>query len=78
MPLLAALLLSLLLHSAVGAGPLPAVGAQPCSRRGLCRRLAQADVATPEVVSANAAHVDGSGGISSTSPQAWPVPAGFR
>ena len=73
-----AVALTLLLSLIAGSGARLAAGTQPCSRRGLCRRLAQADVATPEVVTANVGHSENISGASNISPQAWAVPAGFR
>lgn len=73
-----ALALTLLLSLVAGSGARPAAGTQPCSRRGWSRRLAQADIATPEVVTANVGHSENISGTSNISPQAWPVPAGFR
>lgn len=74
----ASVVLTLLLSLLAGSGLLSAAGAQPCGRRGLCRWLAQVDVATSEIVTANAGHSENISGASHISPQAWPVPAGFR
>ena len=73
-----ALALTVLLSLVADSGARPAAGTQPCSRRSWHRQLAQADVATPEVVTANVGHSENISGASNISPQAWPVPAGFR
>jgi hypothetical protein len=72
------LALTLLLSLVAGSAARPAAGTQPCTRRGWHRQLAQADIATPEVVNANVGHSDNISGASNISPQAWAVPAGFR